>query len=66
LKQTFLVKDKEYHLAMHGWRTSDAANKLLQAAGKDSSLIAAAYNGSFKAVSLSEKLTTTLHIKTER
>ncbi len=51
---------------MHGWRTSDAANKLLQAAGKDSSLIAAAYNGSFKAVSLSEKLTTTLHIKTER
>ncbi len=51
---------------MHGWRTSGAVNKLLQAAGKDCSLIAAAHNQSFKAVSLNEKLTTTLHIKIER
>lgn len=57
--------DRQYHLAMQGWVTGDAANKLLQAAGQDSSLIAAAHHRGFKAVPLNEKLTTTLHIKAE-
>jgi Zn-dependent M28 family amino/carboxypeptidase len=57
--------DTQYHLTMQGWVTSDAANKLLKAAGKDSSLIVAAHHRGFKAVPLNEKLTTTLHIQAE-
>ncbi|MGN6619162.1 MAG: M28 family metallopeptidase [Ilyomonas sp.] len=53
----------DYHLALQGWVTGDAANKLLQAAGKDSSLIASAHKRGFKAVPLNEKLSTKVRVK---
>lgn len=53
----------EYQLAMQGWVTEDAAKKLLQAAGKDSSLFAAANQHSFKGIPLDIKLSGTLQSK---
>ena len=53
----------EYQLAMQGWVTEDAAKKLLQAAGKDSSLLAAANQRGFKGMLLGIKLSGTLQSK---
>ena len=53
----------EYQLAMQGWVTEDAAKKLLQAAGKDSSLLAAANQRGFKGMPLGIKLSGTLQSK---
>lgn len=54
---------KNYHLALQGWVTSNAAQTLLHAAGKDSSLIAAAHQRGFRALPLNEKLSTTVQVK---
>lgn len=58
-------KDPVYHCPFEGWVSADAAKKLLAAAGKDSSLLASANKPGFKAISLNEKLSTTIHIKTK-
>jgi Zn-dependent M28 family amino/carboxypeptidase len=57
--------NNEYRLALQGWITGDAANKLLKASGKDTSLFNAAHHRGFKAVTLGEKLSTTVRIKTD-
>jgi Zn-dependent M28 family amino/carboxypeptidase len=57
-------KDPVYHCPFEGWVSADAAKKLLAAAGKDSSLLVQANKPGFKAISLHEKLSTTLHVKT--
>ncbi len=54
---------KEYHCALNGWVSADAAKKLLAAAGKDTSLLVQANTRGFKAVSLGEKLSTTVKVK---
>ena len=55
---------KQYHCALQGWVTGDAGNKLLAAAGKDSSLIAQAHQRAFKAITLPVRLSTTVKVKT--
>src|SRR5262249_766295 len=47
----------------NGWVSADAAKKLLAAAGKDTSLLVQANTRGFKAVSLGEKLSTTVKVK---
>jgi Zn-dependent M28 family amino/carboxypeptidase len=53
----------QYHCALTGWISADAAKKLLTAAGRDSSLLVSANTRGFKAVSLHEKLSTSVRIK---
>jgi len=53
----------QYQLAMQGWVTEDAAKRILQAAGKDSSLLASANLRGFKPVPLDIKLSGTLRSK---
>lgn len=55
--------DKEYHCALQGWVSADAAKKLLAAAGKDSSLLVSANKQGFKAVPLGEKLSLKVRVK---
>ncbi len=50
----------EYQLTMQGWVTEDAANKILSAAGKDSSLFIAANQRGFKGMPLGITLSGTL------
>jgi Zn-dependent M28 family amino/carboxypeptidase len=52
----------EYHCALTGWVSADAAKKLLAAAGKDTSLLVQANRQGFRAVSLGEKLSTTVSV----
>jgi len=52
----------QYHCALQGWVSGDAANKLLEVAGKDSSLILQAHRRGFKAVPLHVKLSTTVKV----
>lgn len=54
---------KQYHLALQGWVSADAAKKILAAAGKDTSLLVQANNRGFKAISLKEKLFTGVRVK---
>jgi Zn-dependent M28 family amino/carboxypeptidase len=54
-----------YHCPFEGWVSADAAKKLLAADGKDSSLLVSANKPGFKAVSLNEKLSTTMHVRTK-
>lgn len=56
---------KEYHCALQGWVSADAAKKLLSAAGKDTSLLLSANKLGFKAVSLNEKLSLNVKVKAE-
>jgi Zn-dependent M28 family amino/carboxypeptidase len=53
----------QYHLALKGWVTHDAANKLLQMAGRDSTLLASADQRGFKGMPLGIKLSTTTRVK---
>jgi Zn-dependent M28 family amino/carboxypeptidase len=53
----------QYHCSLEGWVSADATKKLLAAAGKDSSLLVKANSRGFKAVSLGEKLSTTVRVK---
>jgi Zn-dependent M28 family amino/carboxypeptidase len=53
----------QYHCALRGWVSADAAIKLLAAAGKDTSLLVQANNHGFKAFSLHEKLSTSVRVK---
>lgn len=55
--------DKQYHCALQGWVSADAAKKLLSAAGKDTSLLVSANRRGFKAVSLNEKLSLNVQVK---
>jgi Zn-dependent M28 family amino/carboxypeptidase len=50
---------------VEGWVSADACKKLLAAAGRDSSLLVQANKPGFKAISLGEKLSTSIRIKTE-
>ncbi|OIQ84935.1 bacterial leucyl aminopeptidase precursor [mine drainage metagenome] len=54
---------KEPHLALQGWVSADAAKKIFAAAGKDTSLILSANKNTFKAVSLNEKLSLNVKVK---
>jgi Zn-dependent M28 family amino/carboxypeptidase len=54
---------EQYHCALQGWVSADAAKKLLAAAGKDSSLLMKANIHGFKAISLGEKLSTKVRVK---
>jgi Zn-dependent M28 family amino/carboxypeptidase len=54
----------QYHCSLEGWISADATKKLLAAAGKDSSLLVSANSHGFKAISLGEKLSTTMRVKT--
>lgn len=56
-------KSAQYQLALQGWITEETGKKFLTAAGKDSSLIAAAKHKGFKPVPLDLKLTASLHVK---
>ena len=56
--------NNEYHCALNGWLTGDATKKLLAAAGKDTTLLAAADNAGFKAVSLGVKISTGVKVST--
>ena len=53
----------EYHCPLNGWVSADAAKKLLAAAGKDTSLLVSANQHGFKAISLHEKLSTRVRVK---
>ena len=53
----------QFHCALTGWVSADAAKKLLAAAGKDSSLLVKANTHGFKALSLHENLSTTVNVK---
>ncbi|HXB28378.1 MAG TPA: M28 family metallopeptidase [Puia sp.] len=53
----------QYHCALRGWVSADAAKKLLAAAGKDTALLLQANNHGFKAFSLHEKLSTSVRVK---
>ena len=55
--------DKQYHCALQGWVSADAAKKLLTAAGKDTSLLLSANKQGFKAVPLNEKLSLNVKVK---
>jgi Zn-dependent M28 family amino/carboxypeptidase len=54
----------EYHCALNGWVTGDAAKKILAAAGKDTTLFAQADKKGFKAVPLGVKLSTGVKVTT--
>jgi Zn-dependent M28 family amino/carboxypeptidase len=54
---------REYHCALAGWVSADAAKKLLAAAGKDTSLLLSANKRGFKAVSLNENLSLNVKVK---
>jgi Zn-dependent M28 family amino/carboxypeptidase len=53
----------EYHCALQGWVSADAAKKILAAAGKDTALLLQANQHGFKAVDLGEKLSTRVKVK---
>ena len=53
----------QYHCALQGWVSADAAKKLLGAAGKDTSLLLSANKQGFRAISLGEKLSTQVRVK---
>ncbi len=53
----------EYHCALNGWVSADAAKRILAAAGKDSSLLMSANKPGFHAVALNEKLSTSVRVK---
>ena len=55
--------DKQYHCALQGWVSADAAKKLLSAADKDTSLLLSANKHGFKAVPLNEKLSLNVKVK---
>ncbi|MEP7144795.1 MAG: M28 family metallopeptidase, partial [Ferruginibacter sp.] len=57
-------KNKKYSDII-GWVSSEAAKKILAAAGMDSTLFAKADKPGFKAVPLNIKLSTGIHVKTE-
>ncbi len=54
----------DYHCALNGWLTGDAAGKLLAAAGKDTTMLALADKKGFKAVPLNVKLSTHVTVST--
>ena len=54
----------EYHCALNGWVTGEAAKKILAAAGQDTTLLAQADKKGFKAVSLGIKLSTSAKVTT--
>jgi Zn-dependent M28 family amino/carboxypeptidase len=54
---------KQFRSPLMGWITSDAATRLLQASGKDSSLFIAANKRGFKAVPLGIKISATIRSK---
>ena len=53
----------EYHTALQGWISADAAKKILSAAGKDSSLLVSANNRGFKAIPLKETVSVNVHVQ---
>ncbi len=53
----------EFHTALQGWISADAAKKILAAAGKDSSLLVSANNRGFKAISLKETVSTKVRVQ---
>ena len=53
----------QYHCALKGWVSADAAKKILAAGGKDTSLLVQANNHGFKAISLGERLSTKVRVK---
>ena len=53
----------QYHCALQGWVSADAAKKILSSAGKDTSLLVQANNRGFKAISLGEKMSTTVKVQ---
>lgn len=55
----------ENHADVIGWISGSAANKLLTAAGYDSTLLAKADQKGFKAVPLNEQLTTSIAVKAD-
>lgn len=55
----------EKHADVIGWISGPAANKLLTAAGYDSTLLAKADQKGFKAVPLNEQLTTSISVKAD-
>ena len=55
-------KGGPYHCLLQGWVTADATKKLLAAAGKDTSLLMQANKRGFKAISLHEKLSTSVRV----
>jgi Zn-dependent M28 family amino/carboxypeptidase len=52
-------------LALKGWVSANAAKKILAAAGKDTSLLASANHPGFKAISLGEKISIRVSVKSE-
>ena len=52
-----------YNVPLKGWITGSAAKKILAGAGKDTSLLASANKHGFRAVSLNERLTTSVKIQ---
>lgn len=56
-------RSKIPHLALQGWVSADAAKKLFAAAGKDTSLIVSANKNNFKAISLGEKISLNVKVK---
>jgi Zn-dependent M28 family amino/carboxypeptidase len=56
-------KSPQYQLALQGWITEETGKKLLAAAGKDSSLFAAAKHTGFKALPLDLKLSASLRVR---
>lgn len=52
-----------HQLTVQGWITGETANKLLAAAGKDSSLLVAAQHTGFKAVPLPVQISATVKVK---
>jgi Zn-dependent M28 family amino/carboxypeptidase len=56
-------KSPQYQLTIQGWITEEAGKKLLAAAGKDSSMLAAAKRPGFKALPLDLKLSASLRVK---
>ncbi|MBS1600793.1 MAG: M28 family peptidase [Bacteroidetes bacterium] len=53
----------DYHCALTAWVSAEAAKKILAAAGKDTSLLVQANSHEFKAISLGEKLSTVVKVK---
>ena len=53
----------QYQLSLQGWITEETGKKMLAAAGKDSSLLAAAHHTGFKSSALGLKLSGSLHVK---
>jgi Zn-dependent M28 family amino/carboxypeptidase len=55
-------KGGPYHCLLQGWVSADATKRLLAAAGKDTSLLMQANKRGFKAISLREKLSTSVRV----